>query len=562
MTAQFNSNPSSDINLDDYIPTAQQVNVEEEVNTTEETVNLTNRVLEPDSTYAPPLAVITFDDADNEFKNLKNHQQLNNCSTNIKEFLSSVESTFGIDLTTKDITSLNDVVETIEGSWTFFKLLIKHQVQIVCLGFRKSTTESTQGKRGPTGTTLPQYLGNVRASNNRGGQQGNVTAAYESLQAVNTLMGVIGRQVPIDARGNVGTYNNSCVIPSGDYELVNSYVASLDNWNLSNLEDSDEGIKVKQILERIHSDVNTFLNNRNSGIFKGNTASYTVSKGNAKWLADPQHNEFNVGSYYMICSNNYTTASLSTVNTMNARQNITGVAGKTSNALVLTAESPIFRDFWKTDVDTKGNTVINPEELFKKCFSGDYNRSVTLPPGGFLLGFTGTTTFVNQNMVDLLSSELHQPNLDNTSTPVNVIQDKTITGNTLLGALTLGLMRLGGYPVEDYVSSTFLNEVINQYKLTGIISTFSDVEEGTLPTSVIEASAKVERSEVPLRAAWLANLIMGVIGSNKQGADKAIARATQTTESALGDVNESNAFEFPPSVEAAETPTTSSSVSS
>lgn len=558
MTAQSNPSSTSDIN----IPTAQQ-DVEETL------PNLTNRVLElePESGYAPPLAAITFSDSDNdEFKNFKNSQQLFDCNTNIIEFLNSIYLTFGIDLTSKDITTLNDVVNTIEGSWTFFTLLVKHQVQMVCQGFRKSTTESTQGKKGPTGTTLPDYMGTVRPVSNRGGQQSAITTVYQALQATNTLMSVIGRQVPIDARGNVGVYNNGYVITSSDYELVNKHLNKIGNWDLTQLESNQEGITVKQILERVHLDVNTFLNNRNPRIFNCNTASFFPTKGNAEWLSNPHRNQKNAGSYYWIGDNSYTTTGLSTTNTMNARKSLTGITNGSNNTLVLTAQSPIFSDFWITETDGKGKSVItvNPEELFEKCFDGNYNRSVTLPSGGYLLSYNGNTTFVNQNMIDLLSGELHQPELDgNTSTPINVIQGKTITGNTLLGALTLGLMRLGGYPVENYVSPTFLNEVITQYKLTSIISTFSDIKEGTLPASVIEASAKVERSEVPLRAAWLANMIMGIIGSSTQGAANAVNRASQTIESAMDDVSEDDAFNLPSALlKEEDMPTSSSSISS
>lgn len=520
---------------------------------------LTNRQpieIEANEDYIPTTPVGFSSSTLEEFKNFKNHQQLSDCSPNVVAFLNAIYNIFEVDLTSEDITVLNSRIESVLDSWSFFKLLITHQIQMVVQGYRKATTETKPNpKGGPTGSILPEFMGNVRPGSNRSAQQSSVTILYSSLQAINTLMSVIGQQVPINAEGSTGTYNNGLIINSVDYSLVNQYLNEGTDYKSDT---STEGVKVKQILERIHLEVSTFLTNRSPKIFNCSTVSFSLTKGNSEWLSNEHRAKNSTGSYYLITSNFSTTAGLSTTTTLNNRKQLSGLADGSNNALVLTAQSPIFKDFWKTTEDKEGNTNnVKPEILFEKCFDSVYNRSLTLPSGGYLLGYNGTTPVVNQNMIDLLSINLKADG-DNPDVNGNVIDGITITGSILFGALTLEMMRLGGYPVKDFVKESFLSEVVKQYELRTIISPFSSLSESddTLPKSVIADSSKVERSQIPLRAAWLINLIIAVVGSSTQGAALAITRANQSTQEALENVDINAMFEAPQpiNVEASERP--------
>lgn len=100
--------------------------------------------------------------------------------------------------------------------------------------------------------------------------------------------------------------------------------------------------------------------------------------------------------------------------------------------------------------------------------------------------------------------------------------------------------------------------MVKEYKLDTIISPFASLSEsdGTLPKTIITDSSQVERSQIPLRAAWLINLIIAVVGSSTQGAALAITRANQSTQEALENVDISATFEAPQpiNVEASERP--------
>lgn len=536
--------------------------------TTEDVVvieTLTNRQpieVEVDEDYIPTTAVEFSSTTLEEFKNFGNHQQLSDCSPNVVAFLNSIYQTFGVDLTTEDITVINTKLNTPVESWKFFKLLIIHQIQMVVMGYRKSTTETMANKKGgPTGSVLPNFMGNVRPGSNRSAQQSSVTDLYPSLQAINTLMSVIGQQVPIDAKGTVGTYNNGTTLNSTDYSRVNQYLSEGTDYKSDT---SPEGLKIKQILECIHVEMNKFLTNRSPRIFNQATVSFSLTTGNSEWLSNEHRAQNNTGSYYLITSNSSTTTGLSTSTTLENRKQLRGLSAGNNNALVLTAESHIFKDFWKTTegdttTTTEGDTTttttttsVKPEELFEKGFDSVFNRSLTLPSGGYLLGYNGTTPVVNQNMIDLLSINLKD------SKESNVIDGITIDGNILFGALTLELMRLGGYPVLEFVKESFLANVVKEYKLDTIISPFASLSEsdGTLPKTIITDSSQVERSQIPLRAAWLINLIIAVVGSSTQGAALAITRANQSTQEALENVDISATFEAPQpiNVEASERP--------
>lgn len=522
--------------------------------TTEDVVvieTLTNRQpieVEVDEDYIPTTAVEFSSTTLEEFKNFGNHQQLSDCSPNVVAFLNSIYQTFGVDLTTEDITVINTKLNTPVESWKFFKLLIIHQIQMVVMGYRKSTTETMANKKGgPTGSVLSNFMGNVRPGSNRSAQQSSVTDLYPSLQAINTLMSVIGQQVPIDAKGTVGTYNNGTTLNSTDYSRVNQYLSEGTDYKSDT---SSEGLKIKQILECIHVEMNKFLTNRSPRIFNQATVSFSLTTGNSEWLSNEHRAQNNTGSYYLITSNSSTTTGLSTSTTLENRKQLRGLSAGNNNALVLTAESHIFKDFWKTtEGDTTTTTSVKPEELFEKGFDSVFNRSLTLPSGGYLLGYNGTTPVVNQNMIDLLSINLKDS---------NVIDGITINGNILFGALTLELMRLGGYPVLEFVKESFLAEVVKEYELDTIISPFSSLSESddSLPKTVIADSSQVERSQIPLRAAWLINLIIAVVGSSTQGAALAVTRANQSTQEALENVDISATFEAPKpiNVEASERP--------
>lgn len=402
--------------------------------------------VEVDEDYIPTTAIEFSSTTLEEFKNFGNHQQLSDCSPNVVAFLNSIYQTFGVDLTTEDITVINTKLNTPVESWKFFKLLIIHQIQMVVMGYRKSTTETmTNKKGGPTGSVLPNFMGNVRPGSNRSAQQSSVTDLYPSLQAINTLMSVIGQQVPIDAKGTVGTYNNGTTLNSTDYSRVNQYLSEGTDYKSDT---SPEGLKIKQILECIHVEMNKFLTNRSPRIFNQATVSFSLTTGNSEWLSNEHRAQNNTGSYYLITSNSSTTTGLSTSTTLENRKQLRGLSAGNNNALVLTAESHIFKDFWKTtegdtttttegDTTTTTTTSVKPEELFEKGFDSVFNRSLTLPSGGYLLGYNGTTPVVNQNMIDLLSINLKD------SKESNVIDNITIDGNILFGALTLELMRLG-----------------------------------------------------------------------------------------------------------------------
>lgn len=528
--------------------------------TTEDVVvieTLTNRQpieVEVDEDYIPTTAVEFSSTTLEEFKNFGNHQQLSDCSPNVVAFLNSIYQTFGVDLTTEDITVINTKLNTPVESWKFFKLLIIHQIQMVVMGYRKSTTETMANKKGgPTGSVLSNFMGNVRPGSNRSAQQSSVTDLYPSLQAINTLMSVIGQQVPIDAKGTVGTYNNGTTLNSTDYSRVNQYLSEGTDYKSDT---SSEGLKIKQILECIHVEMNKFLTNRSPRIFNQATVSFSLTTGNSEWLSNEHRAQNNTGSYYLITSNSSTTTGLSTSTTLENRKQLRGLSAGNNNALVLTAESHIFKDFWKTtEGDTTTTTSVKPEELFEKGFDSVFNRSLTLPSGGYLLGYNGTTPVVNQNMIDLLSINLKDSKESKDS---NVIDGITINGNILFGALTLELMRLGGYPVLEFVKESFLAEVVKEYELDTIISPFSSLSESddSLPKTVIADSSQVERSQIPLRAAWLINLIIAVVGSSTQGAALAVTRANQSTQEALENVDISATFEAPKpiNVEASERP--------
>ena len=506
--------------------------------------------VEVDEDYTPTNAVAFSSTTLEEFKNFGNHQQLSDCSPNVVAFLNSIYQTFGVDLTTEDITVVNTKLNTPVESWNFFKLLITHQIQMVVMGYRKSTTETiTNKKGGPTGSVLSNFMGNVRPGSNRSAQQSSVTDLYPSLQAINTLMSVIGQQVPIDAKGTVGTYNNGTIINSVDYNRVNQYLSKGTDYKADT---SPEGVKIGLILERIHVEVNTFLTNRSPRIFNQATVSFSLTTGNSEWLSNEHRAQNNTGSYYFITSNSSTTTGLSTSSTLKYRKELSGLSAGNNNALVLTANSGIFKDFWKTTEGDTTTTSVKPEELFEKGFDSVFNRSLTLPSGGYLLGYNGTTPVVNQNMIDLLSINLKD------SKDSNVIDGITINGNILFGALTLELMRLGGYPVLEFVKESFLAEVVKEYELDTIISPFSSLSESddSLPKTVIADSSQVERSQIPLRAAWLINLIIAVVGSSTQGAALAVTRANQSTQEALENVDISATFEAPKpiNVEASERP--------
>lgn len=448
---------------------------------------------------------------------LKNPKYLEGCNEGVINLLVALFNKYHIDLTdTEGTSAIKQIIRSVKGAWDFYQLMVDNQVQCVVQGFRRNTltTPSNKSGSGLSGRQAIGKMGNVRSVTSGSGGQAR-TETTGRWQAINTRGSVIGRIVATSIGVN-GYYNNSVVIPTDLFNEVQLAINELnkEDWTLEDIKNEE----YKKVIKEIHTFTNDFFSVRFPNPLHCMTSSYFLSKGNDEWLKHPNRKDINAGSYYMFCSNTDTTAALDTTGRKTGLQTIGGLPVGGNNAFILTAESPLFMSFWKKDVEG--------HELFMLANDGTYNRSITLPQGGFLFGDAGAPNPVIQNLVDILTGKVNETD-----------QTDKYNGNQLLGAITLKMMAKAGFPVSEYVEMELVEAIIQDCKLGDIISPYDVLTVDKYHEDIIKVSKTVGSAEIGLWAAWLVNMIVGVIGSNKAGAARAIAE-NELTNQTVGEVNE------------------------
>lgn len=483
---------------------------------------------------------------------LKNSKYLAGCNQGVIDFLVSLYNKYSIDLTdtegkrmvngvevhVRGASGIKEVIRSVKGAWDFYQLLVDNQVQCVVQGFRRNTLPSPQGNSGTglSGRQVMDIMGNVRNAS-RGGAQSR-TEDSERWQAINTRGSVLAR-ITTTGIGLSGYENNGVVIPTDLYNEVQLGISELgkEDWTLDDIKHEDH----KKVIKLIHKNVNDFFTIRFPNPIHCMTSSYFTSKGNEDWLKHKDRKDINAGSYYMLCINTDTTAALDTTT---RKTNLTAIGELPTggnNAFKLTADSAIFNSFWndmkdadgKPIKDADGNTTKAPgHELLMKANEGQYNRSITLPQGGFLFGDAGAPNPVTQNLVDTLTGIVNE-----------LEKQGTYTGSQLLGAITLKMMHKAGFPVDDYADMKMVNTIVEECKLENIISPFNTMTGDKYPQDVISVSKTVGTAAISLWAAWLVNMIVGVTGSNRAGAARGLKESQQASQS-VEDVDDEEVDNF------------------
>lgn len=461
---------------------------------------------------------------------LKNSKYLAGCNQGVIDFLVALKDKYNLDLTVQATSGIKEIIRSIKGAWDFYQLLVDNQVQCVVQGFRRNTLPPPQGNSGTglSGRQVMDIMGNVRNAS-RGGAQSR-TEDSDRWQAINTRGSVLAR-ITTTGIGLNGYENNGVVIPTDVYNDVQLAINELgkEDWTLDDIKNEDH----KKLIKLIHKIVNDFFTIRFPNPLHCMTSSYFTSKGNEEWLKHKDRKDINAGSYYMLCINTDTTAALDTAT---RKTNLTAIGELPTggnNAFKLTADSDIFNSFWKNITDANGNTTKAPgHELLMKANEGLYNRSITLPQGGFLFGDAGAPNPVTQNLIDTLTGVVNE-----------LEKQGTYTGSQLLGAITLKMMHKAGFPVSNYADMKMVNTIVEECKLENIISPFNTMTEDKYPQDVIDVSKTVGTAAISLWAAWLVNMIIGVTGSNRAGAARGLKESQQASQS-VEDVDDEEADNF------------------
>lgn len=463
----------------------------------------------------------------------KNPRYLKGCDRGIVQFLKRLIEDYQLDLTESQETSgIKELIKTVQGAWEFYELLVNHQVQIVVQGFRRSTlVGQNRNTAGLSGKQVTGAMGNLR-NTSKGGAQSR-TEEGDRWQAINTLGSSIARVVPIGINGTYGYYNSGVVISSELFNEVQLSINEIESptWTLKDISSEEH----KQVVQLIYKSLNDFFTNRFPRPFHCMTSSYFTTEGNEAWLQHPDRNTKNAGSYYMLCGNTDTTAALTTTVRTQGLTNLGGnLPSGGNNAYLITANSRMFSSFWKKD-DKGESKVAEGAVLLMKAADGNYNRSITLP-AGFLLGDQGAPNPVIQNLVDLLTGHANLLN-EGKETP----DENVLNGSELLGAIALKMMDKAGYPIKDCVNPKLLDESITKYDLKPLIFPFEELKE--CPASIIKDTKTVSAQEISLWAAWLVNMIVGVVGSNTQGAARGL-QDSQLASQSVEDVGDEEADKF------------------
>lgn len=450
--------------------------------------------------------------------------------TNVVAFIQDIKEVFGVDLNTRPLTDLTKRLENIEDALTFFDILVNRQVQLICMGFRKSTLRGPGGGRsGPASYLNTELVGNVRNAQRRNAQSRG-SDDIQTNQAINTQTSVIGRKVKIDVQGNTGYYNNGVVIPDNLYTNMRNAVNEAIESKTLIKDIKSKNPDIFKVIEQIHEDVNTFMKNRSARLFHGVTVSFFLSHKNYNWLSNQEN--ANAGSYYGVFSNTDTIAALTTMNRVKGLQNDDGF----KNA----ADSEVFKHFWIKDKEGKHHG----DKLLELGGDGEYNRSITLPSGCHLLGLSGSPNPTIQDMMTVLQGEVSH----------KIIQKQEIkglpdgvkaSGSMLLGAIVLYMADRAGFPVSQYADMELINKVVDHYGLQRIVDPFKSEAQNSsdMHPEIYDASYRVSCQEISLTAAWIMNITAGTLISNIQGVRIAANRPQEgTNKEAFEDLNEDDLY--------------------